>query len=48
MHIKLCLIKNSVFITPAISVGWDEIMDNNVFWINISFLSFDLMLIFGV
>jgi hypothetical protein len=48
MHIKLCLIKNTVFITPALSVGCDEIMERNVFWINLSFLSFDLMLIFGV
>ena len=48
MHIKLHLIKNTVFITPALSLGCDRIMDRNVFWINLSFLSFDLMIIFGV
>ena len=48
MHIKLCLIKNTVFLTPALSVGIDSIMDKNVFWINLSFLSFDLLIIFGV
>jgi len=48
MHIKFHLIKNTVFITPALSVGADVIMDRNVFWINLSFLSFDLMLIFGI
>ena len=48
MQIKLCLIKNSVFIIPALSIGCDVIMDRNVYWINISFLSFDLMIIFGV
>ena len=48
MHLKFSLIKNTVFITPSLSVGSDVIMDRNVFWINLSFLSFDLMLIFGV
>jgi hypothetical protein len=48
MQIKLHLIKNTVFLTPALSIGCEEIMERNIYWINITFLSFDLMLIFGI
>lgn len=48
MQIKVSLIKNSVYITPAISVGSDEIMERNVYWLNLSFLSFDVLILFGI
>lgn len=48
MNIRFGISRNTVYLTPAISVGTDDVMDKRVYWINLAFLSFDILVIFGV
>ena len=48
MNIRFGISRNTVYLTPAISVGTDDVMDKRVYWINLAFLSFDILIILGV
>jgi hypothetical protein len=48
MNIRFGISRNTVYLLPTLSVGTDDVMDKRVYWINLAFLSFDILIIFGV
>ena len=42
MNFKFNLFSNVVYITPAISVGTEDILHKKLYWLDISFLSFNM------
>jgi hypothetical protein len=48
MNIRFGISRNTVYLLPTLSVGTDDVMNKRVYWINLAFLSFDILIIFGV
>ena len=46
MNIKVTVLTNIIFLTPSLSIGMDNILGKQTYWINISFLSFTIIFVY--